>query len=181
MTIAPGVETGSHTFRLQTVLGTTNLAVLDVGDLPEVDVDEAEASHASGQPVKLPCAITGTLQQLGEVDRFEFEGNAGQELVFRVMASPLGSALRSLLELRDSSGQVLARSDEHSRQADALLAHKLPADGKYTIAIASLEEDGGPNYFFIDCTPAPFPMWRRSFRWAFAPARRPMWRSKVST
>ena len=148
------VEPGIHWLRVQTPLGTSNLTVLAVGALPEVQKKEATGQAGApggmrlGQPVELPATIIGTVAKPGDADTFEFSGKAGQELVFQVVASELGSALRSELTVRDAGGNLVARSGYSPRQADAVLTAKLPSDGKYTIAISDREKGGGMRHFY---------------------------------
>ncbi len=146
--VAPDAEVGLHRFRLQTPLGTSNMAVLDIDALPEVKEAEPNDSLEQSQHVELPSTIVGTLGSPGDVDTYQFSGHAGEELIFQVVASALGSQLQSVLVLRDSAGEALAKAGEYSRQADAVLTSKLPADGKYTITVSDLEKKGGRNYFY---------------------------------
>src|SRR6266567_8476778 len=93
VTAAKDVEPGLHKFRIQTPLGTSNMAVLAVGSLPEVN----KSADASAQPemVKLPATLIGAIEAPGATDSYQFEGKAGEEMVFHVMASELGSQLKS--------------------------------------------------------------------------------------
>ncbi len=148
LTVAPDAEVGLHHFRVQTPLGTSNLAMLDVGALPEIQETEPNDSLADSQRVELPATLVGSLGWPGDVDSFQFHGQAGQEVVFQVVASNLGSELRSVLVLGDSRGQELARAGEFSRQRDAVLSFKLPAEGQYTLSVSDLERRGGSNHFY---------------------------------
>jgi hypothetical protein len=148
LAVGPDVELGVHSFRLQTPLGTSNLGVFDVGALPEIREKEPNDSLIDSQHVELPCTIVGDLQSVGDVDSFQFNGLAGQELVFQVIASALGSGLQSVLVLRNSMGTVLARAGDLSSSPDAVLTAKLPTDGKYTISLSDFGLGGGRNYFY---------------------------------
>ncbi len=155
VTAKPDVEPGLHWFRVQTPLGTSNMAVLDVGTLPE----PAAQKSPDGIPeeVKLPATLVGTIATPGAVDTYPFEGKAGEEVVFQVVASQLGSSLRSLLVLRDAQGRVLAKAGEYDRLADAVLTYKLPADGKYTVTISDREEGGGMDHYYrLNAGPLPY-------------------------
>src|SRR5690349_380203 len=79
------VEPGLHWFRMQRPLGTSNMSVIALGALPEVDKNP----KLSGEPqaVKLPATLIGSLAAPGDADRYQFQGSAGEELVFQVMAS----------------------------------------------------------------------------------------------
>ncbi len=147
ITASKEVEPGLHWFRIQTPNGTSNLLPLAVGFLPEVH-EEPSMDPTEPQAVKLPATITGSLSKVGEQDTYRFDGKAGQELVFQVVASRLDSRLKSLLVVRDASGQEIARAGEYSRQPDAVLTCKLPKDGEYTISIADRDKGGGEDYFY---------------------------------
>jgi hypothetical protein len=146
---AKDTEAGIHWFRVQTSLGTSNMAVLDVGSLAEVYKPKmSRPGNGEAQPVELPATLVGTLEQPGDTDTYQFSGKAGQEMVFQVVASQLGSRLRSGLVLRDAAGQVIAKSGFSFQGPDAVLTSKLPADGKYTISVSDLEKGGGMDHFY---------------------------------
>ena len=147
--VAKDVEPGVHKFRIQTSLGTSGIAVLDVGSLPEIQ-ESPKDPNSGGQPqsVKLPATLVGTVSIPGDADRYEFEGKAGEELVFQVVASPLGSELQSLLVLRNAAGQVLAQAGENANTPDAVLTYTLEQDGKYTLTLSDREKGGGMDHFY---------------------------------
>ncbi len=145
---APDAEVGLHRFRVQTPLGTSNVAVMDVGSLPEIREKEPNNGAGESQPIDLPATLVGTLGWPGDVDSFEFKARSGEELVFQTVASSLGSALQSVLALRDSAGNVLARSGYLARRPDAVLTFKVPSDGRYTISISDIGQRGGDPYFY---------------------------------
>src|SRR5579863_2273302 len=152
VTAAKDAEPRVHRFRLLTPLGTSNMAVLDVGALPEVMKPEGMKKDWTGgtpqaQPVELPATLVGTLAKPGETDTFGFTGKQGEELVFQVVASELGSNLTSALTLRDDQGRTVAQS-ENTESADAVLTAKLPAGGKYSITIADREKGGSMDHFY---------------------------------
>lgn len=162
VTVARDVTPGIHWFRVQTPLGTSGMAVLDVGSLPEIAEDQKPAAGdaASGtgpQQVALPATLVGTIQMPGDTDRYQFEGRAGEELVAQVVASELGSQLVSELVLKDSSGAVLAREGEHTIKPDAVLVAKLPRDGVYALSISDREKGGGKDHFYrLNAGPLPY-------------------------
>jgi len=153
-TVSKDVEPGIHWLRVQTPNGTSNMLPLDVGSLEEV---QQQANSSDPQEVKLPATIVGAVSKVGEVNSYSFEGQAGQEMVFRVVASKLDSQLESLLVLRDSSGKVIARAGEYLREPDATLIAQLPQQGKYTLSISDRGEKGGWDYFYrLDAGPLPY-------------------------
>ncbi|HXJ92420.1 MAG TPA: PPC domain-containing protein [Terriglobia bacterium] len=150
VTVAKDVEPGIHEFRIQTPLGTSNTAVLAIGSLPEIaESPKAEmSSSAEAQEVELPATLVGTVATPGDTDRYQFSGKAGEELVFQVVASELGSDLESLLFLQDASGHTLAEAGRDDNSADAVLTYKLPQEGKYTLAVTDREKGGGMDHFY---------------------------------
>lgn len=149
ITVAKDVKPGIHKFRIQTPLGTSGIAVLDIGSLPEVQ-ESANDPSAAPQPqtVDLPATLVGTVSTPGDADNYEFTGKAGQQLVFQVVASQLGSELQSLLTLRDGAGKVLSRAGDNDTRPDAVLTYTLAADGKYTLTVADREKGGGMDHFY---------------------------------
>lgn len=158
ITATKDASPGIHQFRILTPLGTTNMMALDVGALPEVKVHEKTAMDSSApQTVTLPATLVGVIAAPGDRDSFQFDGNAGEEVVFRVEASKLDSRLVSALALSDSSGKILSASSENDTRPDAVLHFKLPQDGTYTIAITDRVRGGGMDHFYrLDAGALPY-------------------------
>jgi hypothetical protein len=159
ITVTNDAWPGIHRFRIKTPLGTTNTMAIAIGMLPEVKQREPMPfdSAASAQLVDLPATLVGKIAAPGEEARYEFYGNAGEEMVFRVIASQLGSELASVLELSDSSGQILVAAGKNENRPDAALTYKLPRDGQYTLTITDRDRGGGGNYFYrLDAGPLPY-------------------------
>ncbi len=128
---------------------------MEISALPELEptADPEQMSGKDGQnaapfPVSLPATLVGTLAWPGATHRYAFEGTPGEEMVFQVVASEIGSKLRSELALLDSSGKILARSGEYSRDPDAVLTYKLPGKGSYTLVLSDREESGGADHYY---------------------------------
>ena len=64
ITVAKDVEPGIHRFRIQTPLGTSNMAVIAIDSLPEINASEksSEGSAAQPQRVELPATLVGTIR-----------------------------------------------------------------------------------------------------------------------
>src|SRR3984957_17977542 len=155
ITVAKDVPPDVYRFRVQTPLGTSNMVPLAIGALPEVK--KSEKDMAPSLPVVLPATMVGTIAAPGDSDHYEFDGKAGEDVVFEVIASRLGSGLESLLVLSDSSGRVLAVAGRHDISPDAALHYRLPQDGKYTLAISDREGSGGKtDYYRLDAGALPY-------------------------
>jgi len=159
VTVAKDALPGIHRFRVKTPLGTTNTVAFAIGMLPEVKQRERMPldSAAAAQLVDLPATLVGKIAAPGEEQRYEFHGKAGEEMVFRVLASQLGSELASMLVLSDSSGQILTTVGKNDIRPDAALIYKLPQDGQYTLSITDRNRGGGGGYFYrLDAGPLPY-------------------------
>jgi hypothetical protein len=159
VTAAADTEPGLHWFRVRTPLGTSNLMPFDVGFLPEVHANGKAWERADAQPeaTPLPATLVGTIAVPGQIDTYQFDGRAGEELVFQVRAARLGSRLESLLVLRNDSGQTLAESGRYENRADTVLTYKLPQAGKYTLSVTDREKGGSMDHFYrIDAGPLPY-------------------------
>jgi hypothetical protein len=151
------VTAGIHWLRIRTPLGTTNTMAFDVGAFPEVASGSMGADDSQPENVTLPATLVGTIAVPGQADRYEFEGRAGEEVVFQVDASAFGSVLESQLILRDETEKELAQSGQYLNQADAVLTYKLPQAGKYTLAVTDREQTGGEDHFYrVNAGPLPY-------------------------
>src|SRR3984885_12414376 len=156
ITVAKDVPPDVYRFRVQAPLGTTNMVPLAIGSLPEVK-SESSGNTAISQPVALPATMVGKIAAPGNKDRYEFDGKTGENVVFEVVASKVGSRLESRLALSDSSGRVLAEAGRHDNSPDATLHYRLPQDGRYTLTISDREGSGGnDDYYRLDAGALPY-------------------------
>jgi hypothetical protein len=159
ITVAKDAAAGIHQFRVKTPLGTSNMTAFAVGALPEVRKREKSAMDSSAAPqlVELPATVIGSIDSAGEKDAYQFEGKGGEEIVFRVLASQLGSKLASMLVLSDASGKVLAAAGQSTDRRDAELHSTLAESGTYTITVADRDDGGGAGYFYrLDAGDLPY-------------------------
>jgi hypothetical protein len=150
---------GIHRFRLRTPLGTSNMVAFAVGTLHETQRQKemAPGSSARAQTVEFPATLVGTIVTTGEKHSYQFDGKAGEEIVFVVEASALGSKLASMLALSDESGQVLATSVQNANSLDAELHYKIVQAGKYTITISDRNLGSGTDHFYrLDAGELPY-------------------------
>lgn len=159
ITVARDTAPGIHRFRIKTPLGTSNMQALAVGTLAEVKKQEKTAmdTERTLQSVDLPATLIGAIDGPGEKDNYQFEGKAGQEFVFRVQASELGSRLASALALSDADGHLLAATGEDTNLPDAVLLYHLTKTGRYKISISDRDNGGGKEYFYrLDAGALPY-------------------------
>ncbi len=142
-------EIGSHGFRIKTRYGTSNWVRFALGTLPQIEAMEPAEKHPDGRAITLPVTVEGRLGRGTRGDVFRFRAESGQELVFRVEASALGSRLDSVLELRDGEGRVLARNDNFfPGSVDSVLAYTCPRDDEYQLRIFDRGGRGGRAFAY---------------------------------
>lgn len=139
---------GAHRVFVQTPHGATGTVPFAIGGWPEAAQVEPNDTPDSAQKISAPCTIVGSLDSPGDVDCYRFEGNAGQELVFEVIAQPLRSRLQPVLTLLDAGGQTLAESHPRIGRPDALLGYRFTRDGSYVLRLADFESAGGPDVHY---------------------------------
>jgi hypothetical protein len=142
VTIAATVPHGVHGFRLHTPLGVSNLLRFAVSALPEVADQEPNGADAP-QKVSLPAGINGALGKSGDVDAYQFQARAGEEMVFQLVARPLGSRLDSVLRLANAQGTVIAENNDVDLSRDSTLTWRFADAGTYVVTIEDVEHGGG--------------------------------------
>jgi hypothetical protein len=142
VTIDPSASPGEYQLRLVTPLGTSSASSFLVGTLPETIEREENDQAAMAQSIQLPATVVGEMQTVGDRDHYRFRAQAGQELVFEVVASVFGSRLDAVLTLTDRAGQTIATSAAARGRRDALLAHRFTESGDYTIQLTDYEQRG---------------------------------------
>src|SRR5260370_220433 len=156
VTIAADVPHGVHAFRLDTPLGVSNLLRFAVSALPEVLEQEPNGPDAP-QKVKLPAGIGGALGKAGDVDAYEFQARAGEEMLFQVVARPLGSRLDSVLRLLDAHGAVIAENNDFDLSRDSVLTWRFADAGTYVVTIEDVEHGGGKTGYAYRLYAGPLP------------------------
>ena len=142
VTIAPDVPHGVHALRLETPLGVSNLLRFAVSSLRQVAEHEPNALDTP-QKVVLPAALVGAMGGPGDLDAFEFRGRAGEEMVFQVVARPIGSRLDSVVRLHDSRGAIVAENNDADLNRDSVLTWRFKESGTYKLSIEDIEHAGG--------------------------------------
>ncbi len=145
---------GIRTVRLRKGEWTFNPLPFAVDTLPECREGAGNNEPKQAQRLTLPIIVNGRIELAGDVDVFQFDGKAGEEIVAEVCARRLNSPLDSQLKLTDAAGKQIATNDDcddkgaglTTHQADSYLRAKLPADGTYYLQITDAPHQGGPEY-----------------------------------
>ena len=146
VTVAADVPHGVHAFRVLTPLGVSNLLRFAVSALPE-RVEQEPNEPPAPQKVTLPAALVGALATPGDVDAYEFGARAGEDLVFQVVARPIGSRLDSVIRVRDVHGKVVAENNDFDLNRDSTLTWRCAETGTYVLTLEDIEHGGAKNGF----------------------------------
>lgn len=147
--IAPNAAPGIYELRFLDASGLSNVRYFQVGTLPEIAEKEPN-EEATPQPVTLPVTINGRIAQNPDRDCYKFAAKAGQKIVcevsgLRVLGSVDDSWLKGYLEIRNSTGKLVASSegmsDDYYRW-DPLIVFTPEKDGEYTATFRDLNWRG---------------------------------------
>src|SRR5207253_1084895 len=93
-------------------------------------------------------ALWSTLEVPGDSDRYEFDAQASQTLVFEPDSRSVGSKADAVLSLVDRDGHVLASSNDFDSTGDPLIGYKFKAAGHYAVVVSDLQMGGSNEHFY---------------------------------
>jgi hypothetical protein len=148
---------GIHFFSASGANGMlSNRLPFAVDTLPECVEEEPNSMRKTAQKLNLPVIVNGRVSGPGRRDVFQFEGQAGQQVVAQVFARRLDSPLDSVLKLTDDAGKTLAINDDredaglglNTHGADSCLRAGLPSNGVYYLYLDDAQHRGGEEYTY---------------------------------
>ena len=110
ISVGPNVPVGLHDYRLRTPCGT-HVGVFHIGSLPRLSEVEPNNDLKHAQQITLPVMIDGVVEN-DDYDVFRFHADAGQTLIFDVIATRAGSRLDSTIAILDERGAELDFIDD---------------------------------------------------------------------
>jgi hypothetical protein len=135
---------GVYPIRLETPEGISNIQLFAVGAYPEYIEDESRpgALPNSNDTIETaqalpsgPLTLNGTLKG-PERDVFRVSAKAGEKRVFEVEARRCGSAIDPVIEILDTSGKSLARSEDAPLLGlDSRVDVTFPREGYYYVVV----------------------------------------------
>lgn len=125
------------------------LPVLILAPAQLIEEQEPNDGFKQAQLIAPGHTVRGLLGDGVDVDVFQIMGQRGHSLRAEVIANRLGSTLDSSLALYDAQGTVLASNDDSEAGSDALLTAKFPADGKYYLALSSVNEKPSKTHAYL--------------------------------
>ncbi|PYV81879.1 MAG: hypothetical protein DMG05_29130, partial [Acidobacteria bacterium] len=138
ISVGPKVPVGLHDYRLRTPRGT-HVGVVHVGSLPRQTEVEPNSDLKHAQAITLPVMIDGVVEA-DDYDVFRFHAEAGQTLIFDVMATRAGSRLDSTLTILDERGGELDFIDDYYIHKDPYLSLAVKKTADYFVRVAAATE-----------------------------------------
>ena len=145
LTIDPNAPLGIQQMRIVTPYGVSNAQNFVIGNLPEIDENEAAEVAEMSNWLELPVTVNGKIASIDDQDTFSFNLKKDAKLICEVTAQRIGSPLDSYLVLQDANGAKVADSGQ-GNGLDSLLNYTAPAAGKYTLQIRDIRYKGGNGF-----------------------------------
>ena len=140
ISVGPGVPVGLHDYRVRTARGT-HVGVFHVGSLSAQRELEPNNDLAHAQKIALPAMVDGIVES-ADYDVFRFHAEAGQVLVFDLLARRAGSTLDGTLGVLDERGNELDFNDDYYIHKDPHVEFRVKTAGDYFVRVAGTEEEG---------------------------------------
>lgn len=140
VSIGANVPPGLHDYRLRTPRGTY-VGVFHVSSLAAQREMEPNNDLPHAQKLALPAMVDGVVEP-ADYDVFRFHAEAGQVLVFDLLARRAGSTLDGTLGILDERGNELDFNDDYYIHKDPHLEFQVKSSGDYFIRVAGADEEG---------------------------------------
>jgi hypothetical protein len=160
ISIASNAVPGKRELRLETPLGLTRPVRFHVGSLPEIKELEPNHSHnrrpVSKDPaVDLPVVFNGRIRP-GDIDRFRFNAEKGQQIVIKTQARSLIPYLadavpgwfQATVALFDADGNEIAFADDYRFDPDPVLLYTISRTGVYQLEIRDAIYRGREDFVY---------------------------------
>lgn len=141
---------GTHSFRVRSPLGISELRIVRITDLPVVTADEPNDSRDQAMPLEKNVTVIGVLEK-GDRDYFKVRLRKGERLSAEVEAVRLGATLLdTVLSVFDADGKELANADDTPLFGqDPHLSLIAPADGDYFVRVQEVNLEGDDSGYAL--------------------------------
>ncbi len=143
--VAPGTPPGRYDVRASGPLGLSNPRIFVVDDRPQRPEAEPNNRHDQATRLEPGTVAIGRLEAVADVDAYTFDGRAGATVTLRLDAASIESRLVGVLRLDGPDGRELAAA-RPDFLADPTLVARLPADGRYVVAVSDLVYGGSTEH-----------------------------------
>ncbi len=148
MTPAEEMEPGAYELSVVNAGGESNRVKVYIGDLPHIHEEEPNHYGPRNGARGDSASFWGTLSAPGDVDSFEFSGEAGATVVLDVEARRIDSKADVVLTILDAGGRVVAAGNDYDGHPDPLIAYTLPAAARYTARINDASMTGSADHYY---------------------------------
>ena len=144
--VSSEMRSGQYDVQVMTAAGISSSRTFFVTGRTHVVEEDADSTEETVQQIPLGCAISGRVSK-GDIDEYRFTAKRGQRVVIECWSHRIDSSLRAILEVRDSSGKLLASSRGYFG-IDPAIPFSVPADGEYTVRLHDLIYSGSLAHFY---------------------------------
>ena len=146
--LAANAPLGIYGLRLATRSGLSNVHLFLVDELPTM-VRPPDLLPETAYPVTLPACITAACRP-ATVDRYAITVQAGQRVTFEVVGNRLGQDYDPLVQIRNTTGKVLAECDNSvGLYADCRFGHTFATAGVYSVEVRDSRFEGNPTWHYV--------------------------------
>src|SRR5262245_13270689 len=154
--VAPHAAIGPHYFRLVTPRGSSNLLIFRVGDLLETEEAEPNDTFEKADWIQAPVTINARMAMDEDIDMYRLEVEAGERLIFDLLAARNGSGGDLALTLLEPTGHIVKHSEDHFLW-DPFISFSFKEAGEYFLAIRPLDGRGNPDFAYqLTIRPGPY-------------------------
>ncbi len=154
--VAPHAPIGPHYFRLVTPRGSSNLLIFRVGDLLETEEAEPNDTFEKANRIQAPVTINARMAVDEDIDMYRLRAEAGERLIFDLLAARNGSGGDLALTLLDARGHIVKHSEDHFLW-DPFISFTFKEAGEYFLAIRPLDGRGNPDFAYqLTIRPGPY-------------------------
>jgi hypothetical protein len=138
--VGANVPCGLQDYRIRTERGTF-VGVFHIGSMPARRETEPNNDIPHAQSIELPSIVDGVVDR-ADYDVFRFRAEAGQVLIFDLVARRAGSRLDGTLAILDQRGVELDFNDDYYIHKDPHLEFNVAQTGDYYVRVAGTAEEG---------------------------------------
>jgi hypothetical protein len=155
LTLAPDLPAGPVYWQAANANGATVRGVFLVSQTPEVIETARRTSDEIQTLPTLPVVISGQVKKIEEVDRYRFRAPLNGPVTCQIFAKRLNSQLHAILEVRDSTGQIVSDLAD-TEHRDPALTFAAKQGEEYTVSLYDLDFRGDRSLTYrLEITPAP--------------------------
>jgi hypothetical protein len=119
------------------------------------EVIEKQDRRAPQQLPSLPVTVSGQILKIEEVDEFQFKAETTGPMTCEIIAAAIGSPLTAVLEIRDSSGRLIADAADTAAR-DVKFTFAVEAGQEYSARVYDVDFRGNRSFVYrLSLTPGP--------------------------